>query len=60
MSEDPQLPGPDALSDAAQPGAEAALAALDAALGRPLAEQAEAFEAFHSALSGILDTEPAE
>lgn len=55
MSEDPHT-----AAAAALPEARAALAALDAAAGRPLAEQADAFDAFHAALSEILDTEPAE
>lgn len=45
---------------AALPEARAALAALEAAAGRPLAEQADAFDAFHAALSEVLDAEPAE
>ncbi|GHG60211.1 hypothetical protein GCM10012320_34760 [Sinomonas cellulolyticus] len=51
MSEDPQL---------LQPEAEAALAQLDAADGLPLEDRAAAFEAFHDALTTILDAEPAE
>ncbi|BCT75842.1 hypothetical protein SCMU_16840 [Sinomonas cyclohexanicum] len=51
MSEDPQL---------LQPDARAALAELEAADGLPLEDRAAAFEAFHDALTEILDAEPAE
>lgn len=51
MSEDPHL---------LQPEAASALAELDAADGLPLEDRAAAFEAFHDALSRILDTEPAD
>ena len=56
MSEDPEQ----AARASALPEADAALAGLDAAAGRPLAEQADAFDAFHASLLAILDTEPAE
>jgi hypothetical protein len=57
MSEEPQQAARDL---EALPEAEAALGALEAAAGRPLAEQADAFDAFHAALTDLLDTEPAE
>lgn len=64
MSEDPQLPGPGAVRQdqhgTAAPATEEALAALDAAAGLPLAQRADAFEAFHAALSGVLGMEPGE